>query len=75
VVVELNADDGSLLDQRVVSFMVGGTQAPEAGALTQFRDWISANPLGAVAVAILGFGLLIAVILGAIALIGRARRR
>jgi hypothetical protein len=74
LIVEILAEDQTFLDQRVVSFAVPEEPAPEPGIVDRFRDWLSDNPFGAIGIGIAAFGILALIIIGLLAIIGRARK-
>lgn len=75
ILVDIEAEDGSRLDQRVISFVVLADPPPPPGPVDRLRDWMSANPFGAAGVGIIVFALLALLLVGIVAISGRARRR
>jgi hypothetical protein len=73
--VQLETEDRSLLDQRVVSILVKKEPPAEPGAFIKFRDWLSDNPLAAVGTGMALVGLMLALFTGISVLIDRRKQK
>jgi hypothetical protein len=71
----VRSESKELLYQGVASLQVGAEEDPEIPLVDRFRDWLSDNPGGAVALGVICVGVLLFTVVGIIAIIQRARRR